>query len=245
MEPSIPLLAGALVRRWLLRFSGVVGVSLIVAATVGATYERIRSRRDLQAAPPPGRLVDVGGYRLHLWCSGTGAPVVVFDSGLGGTAVDWYGVRREVSAFTTACAYDRAGMGYSDEGPSPRTSEQIAGELATLLERGGVKTPVVLVGWSDGGLYARAFASEHEKQVAGLVLVDAAHEDQLERFASAGFSTNASAIAPLVPIAARLGILRLASRPFGPQPEREPEAIRRFVQATVYRASRYSTMLDE
>ena len=155
-------------RRWVWRFAGLLGLVCVVLAA-GATYEWIQSRRDLEAAPPPGRLIDIGGHRLHLWCAGRGAPTVIFESGLGGTSFDWSAVLPDVSDFATACAYDRAGMGYSDSGPSPRTSRRIVGELAELVRRSETKLPVVLVGWSDGGLYVRVYASEHESQVAGCV----------------------------------------------------------------------------
>jgi pimeloyl-ACP methyl ester carboxylesterase len=105
--------------------------------------------------------------------------------------------------------------------------------------------PIVLVGSSDGGLNMRVYASEHESHVAGLVLVDAAHEDQAAKFAAAGFPSEPPAFARLVPAAAALGVLRLAGRPLGPRPEAEPEPVRRFVQATVYRTTRYRAMLDE
>ena len=231
-------------RRWVWRFASL-GALVCVVASLGATYQWIESRRDLKAAPPPGRLIDLGAHRLHLWCSGQGSPAVMFDSGLGGTSFDWYAVLRDVSDFTTACAYDRAGMGYSDSGPSPRTSRRIAGELAQLVRRSETKLPIVLVGSSDGGLNMRVYASEHESHVAGLVLVDAAHEDQAAKFAAAGFPSEPPAFARLVPAAAALGVLRLAGRPFGPRPEAEPEPVRRFVQATVYRTTRYRAMLDE
>jgi pimeloyl-ACP methyl ester carboxylesterase len=231
-------------RLWVSRFASVVALVCVVAC-LGATYQWIQSRRDLKVAPPPGRLIDVGGHRLHLWCSGQGVPAVVFDSGLGGTSFDWFTVLRDVSGFTTACAYDRAGMGYSDSGPSPRTSRRMARELEELVRRSEMKLPVVLVGWSDGGLNVRVYASERESEVAGLVLVDAAHEDQAAKFAAAGFSSEPPAFARLVPVAAAFGALRLAGRPFGPRPEAEPEPVRRFVQATVYRPTRYRAMLDE
>ena len=231
--------------RWVWRVAAFVVFLCVVVSAGGASYEYIEHRRDLAAAAPPGRLIDIGGYRLHLWCLGKGAPAVVFDSGLGGTAFDWYPVLRNVSGFTTACAYDRAGMGYSDAGPSPRTARRIASEFAELVTRSQTKLPIVLVGWSDGGLYARSYASEHEADVAGLVLVDSAHEDQNAKFAAAGFPTGPPAFASLVPIAATLGLLRITRRPFGPRPDAEPEPVRGFVQATVYRASRYTAMVDE
>ena len=164
--------------RWTKRIlAGFIGL-LIVAATGGATYQWIATRRDLAAIPPPGRLVDIGGYRLHIWCMGSGKPAVILDSGLGGGAFSWPRVQPEVAKFTQVCAYDRAGMGYSDPGPTPRTSGQIAKELAQLIERSGIEGPVILVGASSGGFNTRIVASEYPERVAGLVLVDASHENQ-------------------------------------------------------------------
>jgi hypothetical protein len=111
-------------RRWILRvFIGLCGLILAIAIA-GATYQW------LAATPPPGRLVDIGGYRLHLWCTGDGAPAVILDAGLGGTSAGWGFVQPEVARFTRVCSYDRAGMGYSDPGPSPRTARRVARELA-------------------------------------------------------------------------------------------------------------------
>ena len=90
---------------------------------------------------PPGRFVDVGGYRLHLWCTGDGAPGVILDAGLGGTSAGWGFVQPEVARFTRVCSCDRAGMGYSDPGPSPRTARRVASELAELLARSGITGP--------------------------------------------------------------------------------------------------------
>ena len=228
-----------------IRRIATVVVVLCVVAAFGATYEYVEERLDLAAVPPPGRLIDVGGHRLHLWCFGQGAPTVVFDSGLGGTAFDWYPVLRDVSSFTTACAYDRAGMGYSDAGPSPRTSRRIAGELAEMVRRSEAKLPVVLVGWSYGGLFVRAYASEHESEVAGLLLVDAAHEDQAAKFAAAGFPSYVPVWDRFAPTAAAFGVLRLTGSPSGLPPEAMPEPVRRFVQATGYRPSGYQAEYDE
>ncbi len=154
-----------------------IGFALIVGlALAGASYEAIAARGDAQAYPPPGRLIDVGGYRLHLQCVGTGSPAVVLDAGLGGTSLDWNLVQAEMGQTTQVCAYDRAGMGWSDPGPQPRTPGQIARELHTLLTKAGVPGPYVLVGQSLGGKNVRMFARQYPDQVAGMVLVDARSE---------------------------------------------------------------------
>jgi pimeloyl-ACP methyl ester carboxylesterase len=154
-------------------------------------------------------------------------------------------VLRDVAGFSTACAYDRAGMGYSDSGPSPRTSRRIAGELAELVRRSETKLPVVLVGWSYGGLFVRAFASEHESDVAGLLLVDSSNEDQAAKLAAAGFPSDVPVWDRFAPAAAVLGLLRLTGSPSGPQAETMPEPVRRFVRVTGYRPSGYQAIYDE
>lgn len=118
----------------------------------------------------------MGGFRLHLTCEGRG-PSVVFDAALGGSSISWSLVQPEVARFARACAYDRAGFGWSDPGPMPRTAGRIADELRTLLDRGGVIPPFVLVGHSFGGLVARIFARRYRPDMAGLVLVDPAHPE--------------------------------------------------------------------
>jgi pimeloyl-ACP methyl ester carboxylesterase len=119
----------------------------------------------------------VGGYRLHLHCSGAGFPVVVFDAALGGSSISWTLVQPRIAALTRACAYDRAGFGWSDAGPMPRTAGLIARELLALLDRAGEPPPYVLVGHSFGALVVRLFAARHPELTAGLVFVDPAHPE--------------------------------------------------------------------
>ena len=123
------------------------------------------------------RRYDVGGFRLNMRCEGEGSPVVVLDAGAGDTLGTWDWVVPEVKKLTRVCAYDRAGLGRSDRGPVPRTSERIVAELRQLLERARVRPPYVLVGHSFGGLNVRLYAARHPDEVAGLVLVDATPED--------------------------------------------------------------------
>lgn len=126
----------------------------------------------------PGRLVDVGGLRLHLHCAGSGSPAVVLDAALGASSLSWSLVQPELARITQVCAYDRAGFGWSAAGPMPRTAGRMADELHALLVRAGVPPPYVLTGHSYGGLVMRIFAARHRDLVAGLVLVDPAHPEE-------------------------------------------------------------------
>jgi len=216
---------------------GLCGVVAIVALG-GAVYQWISTRCDLAANPPPGRLVDVGGHRLHIWCTGSGEPTVILESGLGGSSIgDWSLVQPEVARFTRVCSYDRAGMGFSDPGPSPRTARRITEELVQLLGHAGIRDSVILVGASIGGLFMRVFASEHGERVVGLVLVDASHEDQ---------EMELPPIAPLVPVLASTGAFRALGVSFGPPPSPSlPPSAQRLARVTAFRTSAYETTASE
>jgi pimeloyl-ACP methyl ester carboxylesterase len=126
--------------------------------------------------PPPGRMVDVGGWRLHLNCTGevrASQPTVILEAGLGDFSVEWSLVQPGGAKFARVCSYDRAGDGWSELGPHPRTLRQIVYELHTLLDKAGVKPPLILVGHSYGGWLTRLYASTYPSDVAGLALVEA------------------------------------------------------------------------
>jgi pimeloyl-ACP methyl ester carboxylesterase len=222
--------------RWTMRIFVVLGGFLIVAALSGATYQWLATRKELAATPPPGHLVDIGGYRLHLWCTGDGAPAVILDTGLGGSSADWGFVQPDVARFTRVCSYDRAGMGYSDPGPSPRTARRIASELAELLVRSGIGGPVALVGASIAGFDVRVFASDHPERAAGLVLVDASHEDQPHEVPQ---------MARFVPLLSTIGVLRLFGVSFGQRIDSLAPSVRQFARATNFRAAGYQAAADE
>ena len=145
----------------------IIGLSLI-----GYIYEPIAEARDAKAYPPPGQMVDMGGYRLHINCTGKGSPTVVIESGWGDMSATWGWVQPEVAKTTRVCTYDRAGMGWSEASPQPRTAREYAQELHTLLEKANEHGPYVLVGHSMGGFTMIVYAQDYPDEVSGLVLVD-------------------------------------------------------------------------
>lgn len=157
-------------------------VLLVPLALVGFFYENISEARDRRFHPMPGRLVDVGGYKMHIHCSGMGSPAVILDSGLGDSFIVWSKVQPELAKLSQVCSYDRAGIGYSDASPQPRTSKVMAEELHTLLHNAGIAPPYILGGHSMAGYNLRLFSTLHRSEVAGMVLVDASHPEQEKRF---------------------------------------------------------------
>jgi pimeloyl-ACP methyl ester carboxylesterase len=199
---------------------------IAVLALVGASYEAIAAAGDARRYPPPGQLVNVGGERLHIQCVGTGSPTVVLDAGLSGSSLDWRLVQPEIGRSTRVCAYDRAGMGWSDPGPQPRTPRQIADELHTLLTNAGIAEPYVLVGHSLAGKNVRLFALSHPEEVAAMVLVDARSEYVDANTSPAeveAFQRASATQALLYRVARSVGLVRLIGASFwgGPAMPRE------------------------
>lgn len=216
-------------KRWLKHgFVAVISLTFTLAVA-GVTYQAVSNWRDQRRFQPEGKLVDVGGYRLHVFCAGEGSPAVILESGLGVPGLGWTLVEQDAAKFTRVCYYDRAGYGFSDPGPEPRTSLQIARELHALLERTPVPAPYVLVGHSLGGFNVRVFAGQYPRDVAGVVLVDSSHEDQQSRLPPSLKAENDPGkwLPVLAPWALRLGVLRLLYR-LGDQPamSKLPPAVR-------------------
>jgi pimeloyl-ACP methyl ester carboxylesterase len=178
-QPTTPHNGRSRLWRWTKRlFIGLAGL-VVFLLVAGVVYQFVATKVDEYRYPAPGEMVDVGGYSLHVYCTGEGggAPTVVMDSGAGGSVLDWQLVQPEVAGFARVCTYDRGGAGWSEPGAQPRTSQQFVEELHTLLGNAGVQGPYVLVGHSLGGTNMQLYASQYPNEVAGMVLVDSALED--------------------------------------------------------------------
>jgi pimeloyl-ACP methyl ester carboxylesterase len=169
------------VRVWSRRVAYSVTTLIVIALVSGASYQQILLASERRANPMPGQLIDVGGYRMHIYCAGQGSPPVILDSGQGDSYISWRKVQPEIAKFVSVCSYDRAGLGYSEPSPRPRTSRVFAEELHELLNAAGVAPPYILVGHSFGGFNVRLFASRYRSETAGMVLVDSGHPDQPKR----------------------------------------------------------------
>jgi pimeloyl-ACP methyl ester carboxylesterase len=156
-------------KRGLIRLSIVI----FVLAIAGIIYQTAATESDQRKYPPPGVLVNVNGYKMHLYCMGDGSPTIILDHVSGGSSVDWALIQPKLAEHTRVCAYDRAGFGWSDYNPAPRTLEQQVNELHGLLQGANERGPYVLVGHSYGAHVGRAYAAKYPDQVAGMVLMDA------------------------------------------------------------------------
>lgn len=230
--------------RWLLY---PVLVVLLLSA-VGGGYQTAREAADVRAFPMPGQLVDVGGHRLHLDCTGSGSPTVVIQPGGGDCSAGMAWIAPAVAADTRVCDYDRAGRGWSEPSDTPQDGTQMAVELHTLLERGDVPGPYVLAGHSFGGLYLLTYADRYPDEVAGMVLIDAtnpgatADPDKAVAYDSSAADAVTDRVAALGAVAARLGLVRLLGS--GGYADLPPEA-RDEVRAGTATAGYASGWIDE
>lgn len=220
-DSSIPPRRSPLWKR-ILKGTVLSVLALIVLLVIaGFAYNTIERHADAQRFPQQGKSFQLGpefGHvSLNLDCSGQGSPTVILDSGLGVPAIGWKFVQPEVAKFTRVCSYDRAGYGWSTAGPLPRTSAEIVKELHALLAAAGEKPSYILVGHSFGGYNVRVFNGAYPNEVAGMVLVDASHEDQEKRMPQAliDYSNKQQASSRwqmvLQPALIDLGVARLMS----------------------------------
>jgi pimeloyl-ACP methyl ester carboxylesterase len=208
--------------RGCLNWLGWIAVLIIGLALFGYFYEPWAEARDAKAYPPPGQLVDVGGYRLHINCTGSGSPTVVIEAGWGDSSAGWAWVQPEVAKTTRICTYDRAGMGWSESSPEPRTAQEYAKELHTLLAKANEPGPYVLVGHSMGGYTVLVYAHDYPDEVSGLVLVDS--QALPKSNGAAPRSTPKPGGTSPASLMARIGVMRLLAGPLGAIQDLPPEA---------------------
>jgi len=201
------------VLHWVKRGLWVSIIVFLTLAVAGAIYQAVATEIDQrQLGPAPGEMVSVGNHMLHINCMGQGSPTVITESGAMGTSIEWSAwVQPEVAKATRVCAYERAGLGWSETGPGPRDATQITGELHALLKNAGIEGPYILVGHSVGGHHVRVYAERYPEEVAGVVLVDSSHPEQFERIPGMESSmTRIKAMSVLGPVLAATGIVRLS-----------------------------------
>jgi pimeloyl-ACP methyl ester carboxylesterase len=156
-------------KRSLIRLS----IGIFVLAIAGMIYQTAATEADQRKYPPPGVLVNVDGHKMHIYCMGEGSPTIILDHVGGGSSMDWALIQPKLAEHTRVCAYDRAGFGWSDYNPAPRTLAEQVNELHTLLTGANEPGPYILVGHSYGARVDRVYAAKYPEEVAGMVLMDA------------------------------------------------------------------------
>jgi pimeloyl-ACP methyl ester carboxylesterase len=199
-----------------MEFSIRLPVLLVITGLVMAARAPAQDRLSREYSPP-GKLFDIGGRKLHLYCTGQGEPAVILMAGGGAFSIDWSLVQPEIAGNTRVCSYDRAGLGWSDPGPADETVEQTIGDLQAVLRAAGEKGPWVLVGASIGGIFIRAWQRAFPEQVAGLVFTNSSNRIGLEVKGKIGL------IWDLSEEDVRSGYPRPASVTKGPRPIHEGE----------------------
>jgi pimeloyl-ACP methyl ester carboxylesterase len=227
--------------RWLL----YPVIATLGHAAAGAGYETVREALDAKAIPMPGQLIDVGGHRLHLNCTGSGSPTVVLEPGGGEMSSNLGWIAPAVARGTRVCTYDRAGRGWSEPATTVQDGAQIATDLHTLLYRGRVPGPYVLAGHSFGGLYVLTFAARYPDEVAGMVLVDSTAPAATPVAAAPGHQGSDDVlgrVSALASASARLGLIRLYNQLAGASlPPRFEDQVR----ARTATASNLRSTIDE
>lgn len=189
---------------------GLLGL-ILVLPVIGLSAEYALQAYDDRRYPPPGEMVDIGTQRMHIYCEGEAqpGPVVVLDNGFGVMSLNWFPFIHRVAEFAHVCVYDRAGNGWSEPGPEPRTTERLATELKATLDGAGLAGPYLLVPHSIAGFIARRFAKDYPADTAGIVFIDVSNEDQWRRFDLPGPDANIKRMHRSA-FFGRFGYLRLA-----------------------------------
>jgi pimeloyl-ACP methyl ester carboxylesterase len=220
---------------------------VLALASIGGGYQTLGEAADAKAYPMPGQLLDVGGHRLHLSCTGSGTPTVVLEPGAGEMSSSLGWITPAVARATRVCVYDRAGRGWSEPADTRQDGAQIATDLHRLLRRGHVPGPYVLAGHSFGGLYVLTFVARYPDQVAGMVLVDSTAPAPTPQPSAVTPSDGGSydlmgRISALGSASARLGLGRLYAQVADPD---LPPRSRNEVRAKIATAANLASTIDE
>ena len=193
-------------------FAWILGL-LLFGAALGMAYQYVGTARDQKRYAPPGRMVDLGSHRLHLYETGTGGPTIVMESGLMSTVLSWTELQRGLSKSFRVVSYDRAGLGWSELGPMPRTAERIVDELHLALGKADIKPPYILIGHSFGGLLMPLFAARYPDEVTGMVLIDAVVPAEWDppTEQDARNSRIGAQVCRRAAVLARIGVIRLVA----------------------------------
>lgn len=185
-------------------------IVILLLAIAGTIYQTAATEADQRNFPPPGNLIDVGGFKMHIHCEGEGSPTVILEAMSGGVSAQWGWIQPEVQNETRVCVYDRAGYGWSESDPEAPTLARTVRNLHTLLVNANVDGPYVMVGHSLGGVYVRQFAADYPDQVVGMVLIDEANPQQFVKYPQQ-FADGDNYVKMLsgIKFAARLGVMHL------------------------------------
>lgn len=233
---------------WLKRVLLSIVIMVVVLLAAGFIYQQQATARDLEAYPPPGKLVKVDNIDMHIYCEGEGTPTVILESGLGAYSLAWWTIRETVTQETRTCVYDRASMGWSSFTDTVSTHDIIIDNLHTLLDNAGETPPYILVGHSAGGVYVRAYAKQYPDEIAGMILVDSSHENSANRLPEyiVSASTSPDTMLEICPYVSPFGVRRLLS--MGETFVSDfysDETIRGAAIANFYRSTYCSALLNE
>ncbi len=225
---------------------GIVTVSFVLASIIA--FITPASAEQTYTYPPPGKLIDVEGHLMHIYCTGKGSPVVILEAGLSSYSLDWSLIQPEVSKTTMVCSYDRSGYGWSEPGKEPRTAQQVVKELHELLTQDGIKGPYILVGQSLGGIFVQLFTLTYPSDAAGMILVDSVNRDMDKKIPKNKldkFEGNLKFYAYMGKAGAPFGIPRLFHMPSSIIIYKLPAALQPEAYWLTYRTKTYAAIYDE
>ena len=231
-----------------LRYASLLGGLVGLALCAGLVAEFALERRDASQYPPPGVLVDAGGYRMHVHCTGNGPVPIVLISGLGGWSQDWSAVQPLLSRTSRTCSFDRAGYGWSDEAGAPRNGIAAIEDMRTALTAAGVTSPRIVIGHSLGGLLAQIYAQHYPAEVTGMVLVDSVERRQYLSTPPATldqYKTDMGRLTGFAAAASPFGMLRLVGTPASIIVDRLPAGEQASAFANGVRAKAFRALRDE